>query len=395
MNQNGPKMPTEEAATKLVTYRDYSVVAPPDCFGSLLEACRPTMLQTFPSKLHYLLTCAENTAEGLNKVISWQPHGRCFAVHNSKVFVKQVLPNWFMQSKLASFQRQLNLYGFRRFTAGPDKGGYYHELFLRNRPDLAEHIRRTKVKGAGHRKAAMPETEPNFYRNFPLPEASRPPSQSFAVMLPPHIVAPTLLQRFPRELSQGASPRITPLPPPPPPPPCAPPASPHQSSAPPPPPPPPTPPTPLPANNDDTHQEPRPQCAPSPEPTPILAPTPAPTAVERRPSLPPSADTVATNYSISPQKQVCVTTTPNLVPAPEPVHKPSPNFDPSPLLQQGLFQSFPASLLSLRPTFGAPEVAPMASETPSPLRQAYHNEDIIMDALRAVAPFYPDMIGLQ
>lgn len=41
--------------------------------------------------------------------------------------------------------------------------GYYHELFLRGRKDLSKTIPRQQVKGAGPRKPAMPEAEPNFY----------------------------------------------------------------------------------------------------------------------------------------------------------------------------------------------------------------------------------------
>ena len=62
-----------------------------------------------------------------------QPHGRCFVVHKPKEFVADVMPTYFRQSKLTSFQRQLNLYGFTRITKGPDRGGYYHELFLRHK----------------------------------------------------------------------------------------------------------------------------------------------------------------------------------------------------------------------------------------------------------------------
>ena len=121
---------------------------------------------------------------------------RCFMVHNLKEFVASMLPLWFRQSKFASFQRQLNLYGFQRitqgkkdltllwigfsifelgfslihvtfllstFSAGRDKGAYYHEYFLRSRPLLAQKIVRTKVKGRGARKASSPDTEPRFY----------------------------------------------------------------------------------------------------------------------------------------------------------------------------------------------------------------------------------------
>jgi HSF-type DNA-binding len=53
----------------------------------------------------------------------------------------------FNQSKLTSFQRQCNLYGFQRQSTGRDRGAYYHELFLRGRPDLAKIMVRTRVKG--------------------------------------------------------------------------------------------------------------------------------------------------------------------------------------------------------------------------------------------------------
>jgi len=123
--------------------------------------------QNFPIKLHYMLSELEK--DGLDHIVSWQPHGRCFVVHKQKEFVDHVLPLWFRQSKFPSFQRQLNLYGFKRLTTGPDKGGYYHELFLRGKGFLAYRIQRIKIKGTGARKPSSPETEPNFYMTPYLP----------------------------------------------------------------------------------------------------------------------------------------------------------------------------------------------------------------------------------
>jgi hypothetical protein len=56
----------------------------------------------------------------------------------------------------------VNLYGFRRLTAGKDRGAYYHELFLRGRPDLYRRLVRVRVKGTGIKFAASPATEPDF-----------------------------------------------------------------------------------------------------------------------------------------------------------------------------------------------------------------------------------------
>lgn len=130
----------------------------------------------FPSKLHVMLSKVED--DGLSDIVSWQPHGRCFIVHKPKEFVSKVMPSYFRQSKLTSFQRQLNLYGFSRITAGRDRGGYYHELFLRDRLFLCQNMSRMRIKGTGIKSKASPETEPNFYK---LPLVKQPNASVMAL----------------------------------------------------------------------------------------------------------------------------------------------------------------------------------------------------------------------
>ena len=116
----------------------------------------------FPEKLHKMLSNIEEDGHG--HVVSWQPHGRCFLVHKPKDFVKEIMPLYFKQTKLTSFQRQLNLYGFCRLTFGQDRGGYYHELFLKDRQFLCKRMIRTRVKGTGSKCVNNHMPEPNFYK---------------------------------------------------------------------------------------------------------------------------------------------------------------------------------------------------------------------------------------
>jgi hypothetical protein len=131
---------------------------------------RPTrggVSSPFPLMLHSLLERRE-----YKKIISWQPHGRCFILKDQKGFVKHVMPHFFKQTKFTSFQRQLNLYGFHRiYRAGPDKGAYYHNYFLRGQPDLTAKMYRTRIKGCS-KKPNNPSNEPDFYKMPFLPQDS-------------------------------------------------------------------------------------------------------------------------------------------------------------------------------------------------------------------------------
>lgn len=79
----------------------------------------------------------------------------CFALFCS---YRPILPTLFRFLVSIRMQKQ-------RLTAPgtPDRGAYYHELFLRGRRDLCRLMQRTRVKGNGMKAAASPSTEPKFY----------------------------------------------------------------------------------------------------------------------------------------------------------------------------------------------------------------------------------------
>jgi len=158
-------------------YLDYSTV--PDTVGFVRKKTGG-VTKPFPEKLYEMLSAetVSTSTENSSTIVTWLPHGRAFIVRKPKLFTSEIMAKYFRQTKLTSFQRQLNLYGFRRITQGPDSGAYYHELFLRGRPQLCMRMVRQKVKGTGHKQPTDVTTEPNFY-NMP-PIQYPPPSVSSA-----------------------------------------------------------------------------------------------------------------------------------------------------------------------------------------------------------------------
>lgn len=121
----------------------------------------------FPQKLHLLLD------EGsYSSIISWQPHGRSFRIHKKEEFVRDVLPKYFKLNKLSSIYRQLSHYGFKRQQdEGPDKGGYYHEHFLRGQYELTFSLKSKRAKVSPFDNEYEDGKEPPFYKMKPMPPA--------------------------------------------------------------------------------------------------------------------------------------------------------------------------------------------------------------------------------
>jgi hypothetical protein len=140
--------------------------------GQELQTIRGGVIYPFPQKLYRMLEEAEE--QGKAHIVSFYPHGRSFGIRDMKAFTDEILPKYFSkQSKMVSFLRQLNLYGFVRIHSGPDLGGYYHELFLKGRPELSSFMRRTGAsKGDEDRRKRkdrhLPTIQPDFYAMQPI-----------------------------------------------------------------------------------------------------------------------------------------------------------------------------------------------------------------------------------
>lgn len=99
----------------------------------------------FPLKVYAMLEDAE--AKGFEAIVSWQPQGKSFKIHCPEIFESSIMPKYFAQGKFKSFQRQLNIYGWKKVQFGPNKRGYAHKHFIRGMPDLCKNvIRRDKRK---------------------------------------------------------------------------------------------------------------------------------------------------------------------------------------------------------------------------------------------------------
>lgn len=163
-------------------YRDFSHVQERDTLGlpqvqnawGKQQNQNSIQSQKFPFKLYAILSRPE-----YSHIVSWMPHGRSWKVLKSDAFEAEVLPKYFEYANYHSFNRLINAWSFRRVRFGPDRGSYYHELFLRGLPHLCKHMRRLPKT---HKKAPMNEAdEPDFYAmsiTSPVPKLlDRPPFQ--------------------------------------------------------------------------------------------------------------------------------------------------------------------------------------------------------------------------
>jgi hypothetical protein len=96
--------------------------------------------ELFPVKLYRLLFDAQQ--KGQQHIVSFTPSGNALAVHQPNEFMRDIAPLYFKITSLASFQRQLYIYGFHRTMEGDIKDAYMNPNFKKDRPELLEKIHR-------------------------------------------------------------------------------------------------------------------------------------------------------------------------------------------------------------------------------------------------------------
>jgi hypothetical protein len=121
-----------------------------------------TFVAIFVKKIYQIL--AESGED--NEIIRWSKDGDSFIILKPRKFCKIISPKYFKFNNIASFVRQLNIYGFNKinnlkYNQFDDKKmlEFKHESFKRNRPDLLHHIIRKKNKKSNLRPPSPGEDD--------------------------------------------------------------------------------------------------------------------------------------------------------------------------------------------------------------------------------------------
>jgi len=127
----------------------------------VVEIVMPSQIpNNVPAFLSKLWKMVDNPDSGY--LISWAEGGASFLIKNQTQLTKSLLPYYYKHSNMASFVRQLNMYGFRKVIsadAGALKGEkeeieFAHSFFIQGQEHLLEHIKR-KVTSAGKSSAGV------------------------------------------------------------------------------------------------------------------------------------------------------------------------------------------------------------------------------------------------
>ncbi|XP_041375461.1 heat shock factor protein 1-like isoform X2 [Gigantopelta aegis] len=101
-----------------------------------------------PAFLMKLWTLVED--HSTDDLIYWGQNGTSFHIHDQNRFSREVLPRYFKHNNIASFIRQLNMYGFRK-VVNVDQGAlkvdrddleFHHTYFQQGQEQLLENIKR-------------------------------------------------------------------------------------------------------------------------------------------------------------------------------------------------------------------------------------------------------------
>ena len=124
-----PRLPSSRAFAKT---KSFSIAKQEK--ATTTSSSSSSMMKTFPYILYEIL----NDDSRSKSPIMWLPHGRAFRMDKKK-FATDVMPLYFKATKMSSFKRQLNLWGFKLIVCFGDEV-LWRESFVKDHPEYLKSI---------------------------------------------------------------------------------------------------------------------------------------------------------------------------------------------------------------------------------------------------------------